>query len=188
VVQRTAKGYIAFRPIPGCRGTASCRPLRSWRLGRRSGRLPALPILRPSYSILAQTPAIRQFMVGSLPRLSLRGPASRFGQFPLPLGPDHLLTTGQHVRGCHATDRTKMVSVRKWCRFYLKKSLGRPNCHHLSCDRNILAATRAIRKPRSLGGSTGPEIRGFGSGLRCTTSTPAQAQQTCARASAKGRT
>src|SRR5437763_69350 len=36
-------GFIAFGPIPGCRGAASCRPPRSWPLGRHSGRVPAWP-------------------------------------------------------------------------------------------------------------------------------------------------
>src|SRR5207237_273466 len=27
---KTVDGFIAFRPIPGCRGAASCRPPRSW--------------------------------------------------------------------------------------------------------------------------------------------------------------
>src|SRR5260370_5709109 len=44
---RTVNGFIALRPIPGCRGAASCRPPRSWPLGRRSGRVPALPYPPP---------------------------------------------------------------------------------------------------------------------------------------------
>ena len=40
---RTVDGLIALGPIPGCRGAASCRPPRSWPLGRRSGRVPAWP-------------------------------------------------------------------------------------------------------------------------------------------------
>ena len=40
-------GFIALGPIPGCRGAASCRPPRSWHLGRRSGRVPALPYPLP---------------------------------------------------------------------------------------------------------------------------------------------
>ena len=43
VISKTVNGFIAFGPIPGCRGAASCRPPRSWPLGRRSGRVPALP-------------------------------------------------------------------------------------------------------------------------------------------------
>src|SRR6516225_2873252 len=44
---KTVNGFIAFGPIPGCRGAASCRPPRSWPLGRRSGRVPALPYPPP---------------------------------------------------------------------------------------------------------------------------------------------
>jgi hypothetical protein len=40
---RIVNGFIAFGPIPERRGAASCRSLRSWPLGRRSGRVPALP-------------------------------------------------------------------------------------------------------------------------------------------------
>src|SRR5271165_2783163 len=47
VTARTVNGFIAFGPIPGCRGAASCRPPRSWPLGRRSGRVPALPYPPP---------------------------------------------------------------------------------------------------------------------------------------------
>ena len=42
-----AVSFIAFVPIPGCRGAASCRPSRSWHLGRRLGRVPALPYPPP---------------------------------------------------------------------------------------------------------------------------------------------
>ena len=42
-------GFIALWPIPEGRGAASCRPLRSWPLGRRSGRVPALPYPPPRY-------------------------------------------------------------------------------------------------------------------------------------------
>jgi hypothetical protein len=44
---RPANGFIASGPIPGCRGAASCRPPRSWPLGRRSGRVPAWPYPPP---------------------------------------------------------------------------------------------------------------------------------------------
>ena len=47
VISKTVNGFIAFGPIPGCRGAASCRPSRSWPLGRRSGRVPALPYPPP---------------------------------------------------------------------------------------------------------------------------------------------
>jgi hypothetical protein len=43
VTSKTVNGFIAFGPIPGCPGAASCRPPRSWRLGGRSGRVPAWP-------------------------------------------------------------------------------------------------------------------------------------------------
>jgi len=65
LVGRAAKG-TAIGPVPvrqlfqklsmdlslcgqsrGCRGAASCRPPRSWHLGRRSGRVPALPYPPP---------------------------------------------------------------------------------------------------------------------------------------------
>ena len=46
---RTVNGFIALGPIPGCRGAASCRPPRSWHLGRRSGRVPALPYPPPRH-------------------------------------------------------------------------------------------------------------------------------------------
>ena len=46
-VGETVDGFIALGPIPGCRGAASCRPPRSWPLGRRSGRVPALPYPPP---------------------------------------------------------------------------------------------------------------------------------------------
>ena len=54
VISKTVNGFIAFGPIPGCRGAASCRPPRSWRLGRRSGRVPALPDPPPRF--LEHTP------------------------------------------------------------------------------------------------------------------------------------
>ena len=44
---KTFEGFIALGPIPGCRGAASCRPPRSWPLGRRSGRVPAWPYPPP---------------------------------------------------------------------------------------------------------------------------------------------
>src|SRR5512142_1333183 len=47
MVTKTVNGFIAFGPIPVGRGAASCRPPRSWPLGRRSGRVPALPYPPP---------------------------------------------------------------------------------------------------------------------------------------------
>jgi hypothetical protein len=47
VSSKTVNGFIALRPIPGCGAAASCRPPRSWRLSRRSGRVPALPYPPP---------------------------------------------------------------------------------------------------------------------------------------------
>src|SRR5947209_20162430 len=44
---KTVDGFIEFGPIPVGRGAASCRPHRSWHLGRRSGRVPALPYPPP---------------------------------------------------------------------------------------------------------------------------------------------
>jgi hypothetical protein len=49
VISKTVQGFIALRPIPGSRGAASCRPPRSWRLGRRSGRVPAWPAPPPRF-------------------------------------------------------------------------------------------------------------------------------------------
>ncbi len=43
-------GFIAFGPTPVGRGAASCRPPRSSPLGRRSGRVPALPCPPPKSS------------------------------------------------------------------------------------------------------------------------------------------
>jgi hypothetical protein len=43
VISKTVNGFIALGPIPGCRGAASCRPLRSGHPGRLSGHVPALP-------------------------------------------------------------------------------------------------------------------------------------------------
>jgi hypothetical protein len=43
VISKTVNRFIALGPIPGWPGAASCRPPRSWRLGRRSGRVPAWP-------------------------------------------------------------------------------------------------------------------------------------------------
>ena len=45
--EKTVNGFIAFGPIPVGRGAASCRPRRSWPLGRRSGRVAALPYPPP---------------------------------------------------------------------------------------------------------------------------------------------
>jgi len=42
-------GFIALGPIPEGRGAASCRPLRSWPLGQRLDRVPAMPDPRPNY-------------------------------------------------------------------------------------------------------------------------------------------
>ena len=65
VISKTVNGFIAFGPIPGCRGAASCRPPRSWRPGRRSGRVPAWPYPPPGF--LQHTPnhGPRPFTVGS---------------------------------------------------------------------------------------------------------------------------
>jgi hypothetical protein len=49
LIKQHVNGFIALRPIPGCRGAASCRPPRSWPLGRRSGRVPALPYPPPRW-------------------------------------------------------------------------------------------------------------------------------------------
>src|ERR1700681_1419375 len=40
-------GFSAFVPIPNEGRAASCRPIRSWPLGRRSGRFPPLPYPPP---------------------------------------------------------------------------------------------------------------------------------------------
>jgi hypothetical protein len=40
---RNGQGIDRWVAIPGCRGAASCRPVRSWPLGRRWGRVPARP-------------------------------------------------------------------------------------------------------------------------------------------------
>ncbi len=45
---RTVNVFIAYGSIPVSRGLASCRPPRSWPLGRRSGRVPAWPYPPPS--------------------------------------------------------------------------------------------------------------------------------------------
>src|SRR5262245_3754310 len=55
VISKAVNGFIAFGPIPGWRGAASCRPPRSWRLGRRSGRVPAWRY--PPPRLLQQTPS-----------------------------------------------------------------------------------------------------------------------------------
>ena len=44
---RNCQGIYRWVAIPGCRGAASCRPPRFWPLGRRSGRVPALPYPPP---------------------------------------------------------------------------------------------------------------------------------------------
>ena len=64
---RTVDGLIALGPIPGCPGAASCRPPRSWHLGRRSGRVPALPYPPPR---LLQC-------IGDHDHLAIRGSVSR---------------------------------------------------------------------------------------------------------------
>ena len=98
-------GFIAFGPIPGCRGAASCRPPRSWPPGRRSGRVPALPY--PPPKSLQSTPDPGLQTIHGWDAAAFPACAARLGrcQLPLPLRPDRLLTTGQFVCRRDVADR-----------------------------------------------------------------------------------
>ncbi len=101
--------FIALAPIPkgerkeaACSG-AGCRVLRSWPLGRRSGRTSALPYPPPRpISFVAHRWASSNLPLEMIGR---QAPAAGFLQLAISLGKDHLRQTVEFIGRREVADR-----------------------------------------------------------------------------------